>query len=80
MIEHYGWGAVNGISVGSTELENHACSDVELGLLDANDSESFGAYPIFGSSANEVKTWKKKFKCVKKEDLVIWGDYNSAKA
>ena len=38
------------------------------------------AYPIFGTSANEVRIWKRKFKCVGKEDLVIWGDYNSAKA
>lgn len=29
---------------------------------------------------NEVRTWKKKFKCANSEDLVIWGDYNSAKA
>ena len=25
-------------------------------------------------------TFRKKFKCIKKEDLVTWGDYNSASA
>ena len=24
--------------------------------------------------------WKKKFKCIPRKDLIIWGDYNSAKA
>ena len=27
-----------------------------------------------------MQTYRKKFKCVDKKDLVIWGDYNSKKA
>ena len=63
-------------------LEQHDCSEEELGLsphASEGDSSSF-TYPIFSTSYNEVNTWKKKFRCVKKDDLEIWGDYNSAKA
>ena len=28
---------------------------------------------------SEVITYKNKFKCINNDDLVIWGDYNSAK-
>ena len=34
VIEHYGWGYGDGISSGSTKLENHSCSDLELGLTE----------------------------------------------
>ena len=37
-------------------------------------------YPTFKDSATEVMTFKKKFKCIDKDELVVWGDYNSAKA
>ena len=29
---------------------------------------------------NEILTYRKKFKCINRKDLSIWGDYNSAKA
>ena len=63
----------------STPLNTHYCSDAELGFADDPDVDS-SIYPIFESSKSEVETWKKKFKCIPREDLVIWGDYNSAKA
>ena len=68
---HYGWGYGEGISSGGISRPNHACSDDELGLEEH--------YPMFASTRNEVETWKKKFKCLDKDDLVIWGDYNSVK-
>ena len=37
-------------------------------------------FPIKRENYNEVSTWKKKFKCINKEDLVIYGDYNSYRA
>ena len=80
IIEHYGWGCSdNGIVANdcSKALEYHYCSDEELGFTPGPDTL---IYPIIETSVNEVETWKKKFKCIKKEELVIWGDYNSAKA
>lgn len=37
-------------------------------------------FPIVQSAKLELLTYRKKFKCIDKEDLQIWGDYNSAKA
>ena len=71
------WGFVGGIGSGETILDHHTCSDEELGLTDSPDSVTF---PLVENSFNEVNTWKKKFKCVDKEQLSIQGDYNSAKA
>ena len=77
IIEHYGWGYEEFIGSKSRVLETHPCSDAELGL---KRTDSTLIYPIRESSMGEVKTWKKKFKCVDKEDFQIWGDYNSAAA
>ena len=88
VIGHYGWGYDSVIGSGFTELETHACSDKELGLVDNSEEENDDsaerttyahAYPLF-DSINEVRTWKKKFKCIEREDLIIWGDYNAEKA
>ena len=32
IIEHYGWGYGEGIGSGSFDLDNHSCTDEELGL------------------------------------------------
>ena len=77
VIEHYGWGNGDTIGSGSKTLDSHYCSDEELGFTPGPNTS---IYPIFESSISVVTTWKKKFKCVDKKDLVIWGDYNSAKA
>ena len=73
-IEWYGWG--DNIS-GEVHIDNHFCSDEELGLAQGTNTI---IYPTLESSQNEVDIYSKKFKCIKKEDLVIWGDYNSQKA
>ena len=77
IIEHYGWGYGDEIGSVSRPLDYHFCSDEELGFADGPDT---AIYPIFESSLSEVQTYRKKFKCVDKKDLVIWGDYNSQKA
>ena len=79
VIEHFGWGYDDDkISSGTRPaIENHYCSDEELGFIQGPSTKVF---PIFESSVNEVKTYKKKFKCINEEEIVIWGDYNSQKA
>ena len=75
VIEHYGWGN-DGLKAGSSPVDYHFCSDEELGFSPGPNTNIF---PIFSSSVNEVKTWKKKFKCLNKKDMVIWGSYDSQK-
>ena len=78
LIEHYGWGNEDvGYSYGSHPLPNHYCSKEELGL---ERTENTRVFPIFDRSLGELKTYAKKFKCIDPASLVIWGDYNSAKA
>ena len=77
IIEHYGWGYGDEIGSVSRPIDYRFCSDEELGFKDGPDTS---IYPIFESSLAEVQTYRKKFKCVNKKDLVIWGDYNSQKA
>ena len=79
VIQHYGWGYEGELGVKQTPLDTHYCSDAELGFAADAEVDS-SIYPIFESSKKEVETWKKKFKCIPRKDIVIWGDYNSAKA
>ena len=44
------------------------------------DSPERVIHQVIDSSLNEVKTNRKKFKCINKADLEIWGDYNSKSA
>lgn len=77
IIEHYGWGYNDTIGSQSRAINYHWCSDYELGLeRDGNNL----IYDVRESSMWEVTTYRKKFKCIDPEDLVIWGDYNSAAA
>ena len=77
IIEHYGWGYGDGIGSGSRAIDYHWCTDEELGIARGPTTV---IYPIVESSMAEVRTYRKKFKCINNDDLVIWGDYNSAKA
>ena len=77
IIEHYGWGYEGELGSRSLSLDYHYCSDEELGFVRGPETL---IYPIFESSLQEVETYKKKFKCVDREHLNIWGDYNSRKA
>ena len=79
--EHNGWTVgeeVTGLQ--EQKLETHPCSDEELGLVDSNPTSKSQAltYPLHESSVREVRSFNKKFKCIAPEDLLIWGDYNTA--
>ena len=82
VIEQYGWGNTGSLETERRALDHHQCSEEELGLSphDRDNGSESHVYPVFESSYKEVYTWRKKFRCMKREDLVIWGDYNSAKA
>ena len=78
VIEHYGWGN-EGITSNSSDgrLQFHHCSDEELGIVRGPNTL---VYPVFQNDLEQVKVWRKKFKCIDPKDLVIWGNYNSVKA
>lgn len=72
----YSWDSRGGsIASSISELKSYPCTDADIGL--APDESADLQYPIYEKIEKEVETWKKKFKCIPKEDLVIWGDYNS---
>ena len=75
--EHYGWGNDGDSGSKAVKLEQHYCSDEELGLTESPDSLIF---PIQEQALSTVTFYKKKFKCIDEDDLVIWGDYNSLAA
>ena len=81
IIEHFGWGYGedddDNIQSGSRHLDFHYCSDEELGIVQGPNTV---IYPLYRSSLDEVKTYRKKFKCIPNEDLKIWGDYNAKAA
>ena len=77
VIEHYGWGYDGEFGSRETVLDYHYCSDEELGLVRGPDTT---IYPFFQDSIEEVMAYRKKFKCARKEDLEIWGDFNSRQA
>ena len=67
-ISSWRWGFKEDIGSVKQEYETHNCSDEELGLADSKNSLT---YPLVKSHAKEVVTYKKKFKCINKEDLTI---------
>ena len=77
VIEHYGWGYGDGLGAKSTDLNYHWCTDEELGIIQGPNTI---IYPHIENSVNEIKTYRKKFKCIDNKNLKIWGVYNSAKA
>ena len=58
------------------EIPSHNCSKEELGI--EGDNSSF--MPIVEGSKNMVELYQKKFRCIKKEDMFINGDFDSAQA
>lgn len=73
---HYAWNFDSSSDQinGYVPIESHQCSDIELGF---NRTDETKLYPVKESMLDEVRSFKKKFKCIDTEDLVIWGDYNS---
>ena len=58
----------------SRDIEFHYCSDEELGIVKGPDTVIF---PLNENMKLPFKTYRKKFKCINKRDLEIWGDYNT---
>ena len=81
-IEQYGWGNEDiGYEYGSHKIPNHYCSDSELGLSESEHSDDLNiVYPTVERQIDSVQRFKRKFKCIKPEDSMIWGDYNSEPA
>ena len=78
------WGGLdeNGDFIPSTmnEIETHTCSPEELGLLENSNSENSAFMPINEKNKPTVQMYQKKFLCVDKEEMKLYGDYNSDKA
>ena len=55
-------------------MNNHYCTDEELGIVPGPNTV---IYPIIEQAKHEFDTFRNSFKCVDKEELEIWGDYNS---
>lgn len=58
------------------ELETHRCSDEELGLTGSHSEFK----PIRESNRAYVSLYRRKFVCVNRHDLEIYGDFDSKKA
>ena len=77
-IEHYGWGNTQARELDPNGLiQNHWCTDEELGINRTSDTVM---YPLREQQQAELLTYRKKFKCIDKDQLSIWGDFNSLKA
>ena len=61
VIDHYGWGYEEAIGSKSMELENHWCTDEELGIKPGPKTL---IYPMREESHREFMTYRKKFKCI----------------
>ena len=77
VIEHYGWGYDGNYIEKSVNIENHFCSEEELGLKIGGSGSIL--YETVEANKIDVIRYRKKFKCVAREDSVIWGNYNSEK-
>ena len=77
IIKHLDWGHTDEIKSAPKPLSYHWCSDEELGITRGDKTQ---IYPVYESSLSEVLTYRKKFKCIDPQDMVIWGDFNSKKA
>ena len=80
IFEHFGWGntEASGIGAGRQTIETRSCTEEELGMT--SDDETIGAYKIMDRSKKELETYKRKFKCTDRDNLIVWGDYSSEKA
>ena len=54
-------------------IPSHICSKEELGI--EGDNSLF--FPLFEGQVNQLKTYQKKFLCIAKEEMRVFGDWNS---
>ena len=59
------------------QLKSHFCTDEDLGLTRTQNTVMF---PLNKNHEFELETYRNKFRCVDRDELQIWGDFNSAQA
>ena len=60
------------------EIKTHTCTREELGIEGGEDNSAF--LPIEDSNLVHVSNYQKKFHCIDREEMRLYGDFNSAKA
>ena len=73
-VETYSWDAQDWEN---NKLDYDFCTEEQLGFVQGPETMAF---PIYDLALGELTSYKNKFKCAKREQLSIWGDYSSAKA
>ena len=74
----YEWGEnvdTGDVFVKRTRIPSYPCSRDELGIGEENENRRF--YPIYPWQENQLEKFHKKFRCIKREDMRIYGDWNS---
>jgi hypothetical protein len=84
VFNHYKWGSyTNGtLYSGRYRLNSHRCSRKELGLEDGDDNfeQSVKMFTTSQYAKRDIEMNHKRFFCPNKEDLRIYGDYNTESA
>ena len=77
VFNHFKWGenADGSYSSGRFPIKSHSCTRAELGL--EGDSAQSNFLPINERFESTVSLYHKKFLCIDKEDLVMYGDWNT---
>ena len=80
MFNHYKWGenADGSNFAGRKPLKSHPCTREELGLEGDPSQSKF--LPINENFRGNIEFYHKKFLCLEKEDLVVYGDFGTARA
>ena len=83
MFQSYEWGPDENGQFGFKfkNLTTHICTEEELGLNDNKKDPNHGQFfKIHDQSLINVKLYRKKFLCIDKEEIRLYGDYNSLEA
>ena len=81
VFQEYGWGTKDDGSyeVLGARLASAVCTPEQLGLAEGG-KEDAEFLPLHENYYNVVAKYRKKFLCSRKEDMFIYGDYNSERA
>ena len=83
MFQLYEWGPDENGEFGFKfqNLTTHICTEEELGLNDNAKNPNHGQFfKIHPQSLVNVKLYRKKFLCIDREEMSLYGDYNSLSA
>ena len=80
VFNHYRWGndANGNHFTGRFPIKSHQCTREELGIDGDLNKAKF--HPILDGMKENLHSYHQKFLCIDKEDLVLYGDHNSASA